>query len=103
MNQESKVQSHNVYTFDDVTISSNFDNGNIGKCEKVPNKSYEYRIWTAPDNMGTPFQSKHCAWFHFSITGLPMGCVLRIQIVNTSNHSGLYKHDMVRCVHIPVP
>ena len=49
----------------------------------------------ASDNMGSSYQSKHCAWYYFMVTGLPQGCVLRIQIVNTSNHSGLYKFDMV--------
>jgi hypothetical protein len=90
------VPAHNVFTFGDVTFSSNFDNGNLARAEQVPNKSYDFRIWTAPDNMGTPYQSKHCAWYYFMVTGLPQGCVLRIQIVNTSNHSGLYKYDMVR-------
>jgi hypothetical protein len=90
------VPAQNVFTFGDVTFSSNFDNGNLARAEQVPNKSYDFRIWTAPDNMGTPYQSKHCAWYYFMVTGLPQGCVLRIQIVNTSNHSGLYKYDMVR-------
>ena len=88
--------AHNVFTFDSVTFSSNFDNGNLARVERVGNKLYEFKIWSAPDNMGTEYQSKHCAWFHFVVTGLPMGCVLRIQVVNASNHSGLYKHDMVR-------
>lgn len=88
--------AHNVFPFDNnIIFSSNFDNGNLGRVERVPNRPYEFKVWTAPDNMGTEFQSKHCAWFHFSVVGLPMGCVLRIQLVNASNHSGLYKHDMV--------
>jgi hypothetical protein len=87
--------AHNVFSFDNIVFSSNFDNGNLGRVERVPNRPYEFKVWTAPDNMGTEFQSKHCAWFHFSVAGLPMGCVLRIQLVNASNHSGLYKHDMV--------
>lgn len=90
-----KCPAHNIFNFGDVTFSSNFDNGNLAKVEQVPNKSFEFRIWTAPDNMGSSYQSKHCAWYYFMVTGLPQGCVLRIQIVNTSNHSGLYKFDMV--------
>jgi len=90
----SKIPAHNVFMFDGVVISSNFDNGNLAKAERVPNKSYEYKIWTAPDNMNSSFQSRHCAWFHFVVTGLPLGCVLRIQLVNAANHTGLYKHDM---------
>ena len=87
--------AHNVFTFSDgVIFSSNFDNGNLLRVEET-NKSYDYRVWTAPDNTGQPHQSKHCAWFYFMVTGLPVGCVLKVQIVNTSNHSGLYKYDMV--------
>jgi hypothetical protein len=89
------IPAHSIFTFDDIIFSSNFDNGNLGKVERVPNKPYDFKIWTAPDNMGTEYQSKHCAWFHFVVSGLPLGCVLRIQIVNASNHSGLYKFDMV--------
>lgn len=97
----SNVPAHNVFRFDDVTFSSNFDNGNLGRVERVPNNPYSFKIWTAPDNFGTEHQSKHCAWFHFVVSGLPLGCVLRIQIVNASNHSGLYKHDMVsHCLQI---
>ena len=77
-----------------MTFSSNFDNGNLSRVERAGNSSSNFRIWTALDNQGTEYQSKHGAWFHFCVTGLPMGCVLRIQIVNASPHGGLYKHDM---------
>lgn len=98
------IPAHSVFKFDNgVTFSSNFDNGNLAKVERLPNRPYEFKIWTAPDNLGTEHQSRHCAWYHFTITGAPMGCVLRIQIVNASNHSGLYKHDMVPLPLPPMP
>ncbi len=90
------IPAHNIFTFDDITFSSNFDNGNLARVERIASRPYDFKIWTAPDNMGTDVQSKHCSWFHFVVTGLPLGCVIRIQIVNASNHGGLYKHDMVR-------
>ena len=86
MSLNTEIPAHNVFTFPDgVTFSSNFDNGNLLKVEQT-NKSYDYRIWTTPDNMGLPYQSKHSAWFYFLVTGLPSGCVLRIQIMNTSKN-----------------
>ena len=48
-----RIPAHNVFVFDQVIFSSNLDNGNLAKVEKVPNRSYEYKIWTAPDNMVT--------------------------------------------------
>ena len=93
----AECAGHKVFQFDDgaITFSSNFDNGNLARVERVGGKPFEFKIWTAPDNLGTSFQSKHNAWFHFVISGLPAGSTLRLTIVNASPHSGLYKHDMV--------
>ena len=69
MTSSSKsIPAHNVFELSDgVILSSNFDNGNLASVEKG-NKNGEYLIWTAPDNMGSSFQSTHCAWFHFVIS-----------------------------------
>lgn len=92
----SAIPAHNIFRFDNgITFSSNFDNGNLARVERFPNRPFDFKIWTAPDNMGTPHQSRHCAWFHFLVTGAPMGCIIRIQVVNANGSSGLYKHDMV--------
>ena len=92
----TRIPAHNVFTLEDGTIfSSNFDNGNLARVEKS-NKPGEYLIWTAPDNMGSSFQSSHCAWFHFMIHGpiIDTGMTIKIKVMNASNHGGLYKHDM---------
>ena len=92
---QPQCPAHGVFVFDDnIVFSSNFDNGNLARVDRVKASSYEFRIWTAPDNMGTSFQSKHNAWFHFVVSGVPSGSTLRMTIVNASPHSGLYKHDM---------
>jgi len=83
----SSISSHNVFTFDDnIIFSSNFDNGNLARVERVVSSSSsssssasssikysDYRIWSACDNMGTPKQSKHCAWFYFAVSNVPVG------------------------------
>ena len=93
---DSRYPGHCVYVFDDnITFSSNFDNGNLARVERSGTKPYDFRIWTAPDNMGTVHQSKPGFWFYFIVSGLPAGATLRINIVNASNHGGLYKYDMV--------
>jgi len=88
-----KVPGHNVFELPSgVIFSSNFDNGNLARVEKS-NRSGEYNVWTANDNMGTPVQSSHCAFFHFVVSGLEVGTVLKIRVCNASNHGALYKHD----------
>ena len=89
-----KVPGHKIFELDDgVIFSSNFDNGNLAGVEKG-NRNGEYLLWTAPDNYGSTYQSGHCAWFHFVVSGLQQGTVLKLRIMNASNHGGLYKHDM---------
>lgn len=34
------------------------------------------------------------------VSGIPKGNVMRIQVANASNHSGLYKYDMVSEINI---
>jgi len=98
MTSSSKsIPAHNVFELSDgVILSSNFDNGNLASVEKG-NKNGEYLIWTAPDNMGSSFQSTHCAWFHFVISigaKHDVGSTIKFKVMNASNHGGLYKHDM---------
>jgi hypothetical protein len=70
--------SHNIFEIDSIRFSSNFDNGNLYQVEKISNKSYEYRIWSAPDNAGSEYETKHCTWFYFTISGLPAGVTLKL-------------------------
>jgi hypothetical protein len=73
-----RYPSQNNFEIDSIKFSSNFDNGNLFQVEKVPNKSFEYRIWTAPDNTGTEYESKHSTWFYFTVIGLPAGCTIKL-------------------------
>lgn len=102
MNQTKIIPAHNVFNLeDDITFSSNFDNGNLSKVERLnsgKSGTKFYKIWTAPDNLDTEVQSKHCAWFHFMVSGIPSGTIIKIQIANAANHGGLYKHDMVKII-----
>jgi hypothetical protein len=92
----NNVPAHNIFDVNGVVFSSNFDSGNLAEVEKCGAKPFEYRIYTCPDNMGSQYQSKHNAWFHFQVSGVPAGSQLRIHIANAANHGSLYKHDMVR-------
>ena len=87
--------AHNVFEFaNGVKFVSTFDNGNLAHAMQG-NKRDEYKIWTSPDCAGTPMENtKPNAWYYFMVSGVKEGTQLKIQVVNGSNHSGLYKHDM---------
>jgi hypothetical protein len=99
---DERCAGHNVFVCEElgVTFNSNFDNGNLALVERATSgkdvREYDFRIWSAPDNMDTEIQSKTGFWYYFVVTGLPAGVYIRINLVNASNHGGLYRYDMVR-------
>lgn len=71
------IESQNVFIIDDITFTSNFENGNMLRVEKGTSP-HEFLIWSAFDNHGTNYQSKHCTWFHFAVIGVPQGVTLKL-------------------------
>lgn len=70
--------SRNTFTFDHgMIITSDFDQGNMLKCLKVPNKYeneclYSYEMWITPDSWPyLPQLTSGRAGFFFSMTGIP--------------------------------
>ena len=57
--------AHNSFNFShntsQVSFTSNFDNGNLAHVESG-SRSFEYNIWTSPDNAGTVHESSHSTW-----------------------------------------
>ena len=95
MGDYQQCPGHNSFIVGGVIFSSSFDNGNLLKVEQVKGESdYTYNIWSANDNHGTQYQSRNCFWFHFSISGVPVGTKLKFYIITASTHITLYKHDM---------
>ena len=86
--KQQRLPSQTTTSFEDgVVFSSAFDNGNLARVTKSSNSAgYDYRVWVAPDNSGTSYQSKHNAWFYFTVAGLPRGVTLRITVMNATNH-----------------
>ena len=78
--KERTYPGHNIIEIDNVTFSSNFDNGNLLLAEKK--KHMEYMVWSACDNHGTATETKHCTWFYFTVTGLPQGS--NVKFVSTA-------------------
>lgn len=77
-----------------IIARSDFDSGNLANI--LETASFEYDIWTAPDNMGTPFEAKVQPYFHFFLAGLPVGVNhLKFRVCNPGiHHHSLYKQDM---------
>ena len=67
----NSLQKKNIYKFDKVTISSNFDTGNICEVTQVSAKNFIMTTWSD----GYPYikDLKQKAWFHFNITGFEQG------------------------------
>lgn len=92
--ESTKPPGHNFFSLDDgVQFCSEFDNGNLLRVMRGTTP-YEYMIWTAPDNTGQSYESKYNAWFYFYVTGVPPTTCLKMQVMNTNRHAGLYKYDM---------
>ena len=72
-----------------ITISSEFDSGNIALCQDTA--PYSYSIFMSED--GLPYSAKghYRTWFYFSVTGVPTGQALIFAIKNMNNQGRLYK------------
>lgn len=70
--------SRNTFTFEPgITITSDFDQGNLSKCLNIPVKYenetvYQYEMWLTPDSWPyLPELTAGRAGFFFSMTGIP--------------------------------
>jgi len=70
--------SRNIFTFEHgITITSDFDQGNLSKCLNIPTKCenealYHYEMWLTPDSWPyLPELTAGRAGFFFSMTGIP--------------------------------
>lgn len=83
----------NTFIFDKVTISSDFDSGNLQKCVQLSKTSYN--IYISEDCV--PYSSEsgnYRTWFYFSVSGVPEGESLSFTIKNMNNQGKLYKSGL---------
>lgn len=52
-----------------ITISSEFDSGNLGDVKQI--SDFSYRITSACDCSGTAYEHNTRSWFYFSVRGFP--------------------------------
>ena len=93
------LYSHKTFKFDDVTISSDFDSGNMLRAERKA--TTHFWIWTANDWMYTERQTCLRSWFHFSVTtGSSQGANYTFSMRNLNNHLKMFREGMKPVVKI---
>ena len=80
-----------VWTFGTRTFRADFDGGNLARVERV--KDTSFHLWTRADNEGTPHESHHRTWFHFSVEGCDVGETLTFTFVDYNKQKTLFSND----------
>ena len=82
---------HITRTFENCTISSRFDGGNL---EDVQRQSDVFDIFISQDQAPYSSEDNYRNWFSFCITGAQKGDYLNFRIANMKNQSKLYTQGM---------
>ena len=83
----------NTFVFDKVSISSDFDSGNMSRCVQLSKSNFN--IYMSEDCQ--PYNSEsgnYRTWFYFSVTGVQEGESLTFTIKNMNNQGKLYKSGL---------
>lgn len=75
-----------------LVFDASFDSGNCARAEQTG--ADEFAVWTAPDCVGSPHETKFRSWFHFAVGGAAPGRVLTLVVHNMNCQGHLFKHDM---------
>jgi len=81
-----------TYTTNHVTFSSSFDSGNLLSANYQPSLN-EFHLTTAKDGEGTPYETPYTTWFHFSVSDVCEGDIIKMCIGNMNKQLRLYKQD----------
>lgn len=102
----ASISAGNIYAgkitavFGDITISSNFDSGNLAKAEECKHHegsgTREFDLWTSRDCAETEFENGNRSWFYFSVC-TPQNFsdkILRFNIRNMNRQCKLYQQGL---------
>ena len=70
-------------TGDSITVSSEFDSGNMSHCKEIA--PYSFEVQMSEDSKPYSAKGHYRTWFYFSVTGVPNGKTLRFCIKNMNN------------------
>ncbi|KAK9809962.1 hypothetical protein WJX72_002678 [[Myrmecia] bisecta] len=74
------------------SFRADFDSANLAdiRATAYPN---EYQAWICRDCQGTPVETPHRTWFHFSVAGVKKGEPVTITMMNMNKQAKLYAQD----------
>ena len=84
-------QIERSFEADQVTFSSQFDSGNMGRVERAAPDVYY--VWTAPDCADTEAEVTCRSWFYFQVTA-PVGKTLTFTVKNLNLQGKLFREGM---------
>lgn len=81
--------SQTEISFNNLTLSSNLDSGNLTKVKKLG--EYEYSLYTAYDCQGTPQMAAYSSWFYFFVKDFVPGEEYLFHLKNVAKNENLMK------------
>ena len=91
--------THNLFEFDEITIDSCFDSGNLMMASKFEPSIYE--LWIAPDAYKTPYEAKTGTFFHFRVSKIDLQGAdsrkfeFKIKNIKKVNYNNYMRQDML--------
>jgi hypothetical protein len=81
------------FKFEDFTIDSMFDEGNIMNVQKV--EPYHYSLNICADCFGTNKETKNKTWFYFRVSSIKVSGIYTFTIKNMNNQTKLFNEGML--------
>ena len=91
--------THNLFEFDEITVDSCFDSGNLMMASKFDSGVYE--LWIAPDAYKTPYEAKTGTFFHFRVSKIDLQGAenrrfeFKIKNIKKVNYNNYFRQDML--------
>jgi hypothetical protein len=75
---------------DKITISSEFDSGNLARCKQLDSAKNTFYMYMSQDSEPYTDKGHYRTWFYFSVSGVPANTTLTFVMRNMNNQGALY-------------